>query len=113
MLLSIRYIDSVETETHIYIATERVRPLEGVLRDWETGGALASGAGRAKGKENWIGWGVRSVSVSSSQHFLAPNLAAHAIPSPLLLFSILLLYPNIIPTSFQPLSLSLLPSNGV
>ncbi|OXM77370.1 SCY1-like [Cryptococcus neoformans Bt63] len=72
----IRYIDSVETETHIYIATERVRPLEGVLRDWETGGALASGAGRAKGKENWIGWGVRSV--SSALAFLnSPPLSQH------------------------------------
>ncbi|OWZ36136.1 SCY1-like [Cryptococcus neoformans c45] len=72
----IRYIDSVETETHIYIATERVRPLEGVLRDWETGGALALGAGRAKGKENWIGWGVRSV--SSALAFLnSPPLSQH------------------------------------
>ncbi|OXC70667.1 hypothetical protein AYX13_00645 [Cryptococcus neoformans] len=72
----IRYIDSVETETHIYIATERVRPLEGVLRDWETGGALASGASRAKGKENWIGWGVRSV--SSALAFLnSPPLSQH------------------------------------
>ena len=59
--LSIRYIDSVETDTHVYIATERVRPLEGVLRDWTTGGALA---GKGKGKEDWIGWGVRSISVS-------------------------------------------------
>ena len=45
----------------MYIATERVRPLEGVLRDWTTGGALA---GKGKGKEDWIGWGVRSISVS-------------------------------------------------
>jgi SCY1-like protein 1 len=62
---SIKYIDSIETETHVYIATERVRPLEGVLRDWTTGGALSSGhgKGKGKGKEDWIGWGVRSISV--------------------------------------------------
>lgn len=62
----IKYVDAVETETHVYIATERVRPLEGVLRDWETGGALAgSSASKGKGREDWVGWGVRSVSVSA------------------------------------------------
>ncbi|OCF77226.1 SCY1 protein kinase [Kwoniella mangroviensis CBS 8886] len=71
----IKYIDSVETETHIYIATERVRPLGGVLRDWETGGALAS-KGKGKGKEEWIGWGVKSVSTALA--FLnAPPLSQH------------------------------------
>lgn len=57
----IKYIDSVETETHVYIATERVRPLEGVLREWQTGGPYASSKG--KGKEHWIGWGIQSVAV--------------------------------------------------
>lgn len=52
---SIKYIDSVETETHVYIATERVRPLEGALRDNSIKG---------KAKEEWIGWGVKSVAVS-------------------------------------------------
>lgn len=63
---SIKYIDSVETETHIYIATEPVRPLQAVLRDWGTGGALTgSAAAKSKeGKEAWLGWGVRSISVS-------------------------------------------------
>jgi len=60
---SIKYIDSVETDTHIYIATERIRPLEGVLRDWDTGGALAASS-KGKGKEDWIGWGIKSISVS-------------------------------------------------
>ena len=63
-LYRIRYIDSVETETHVYIATERLRPLEGVLRDWANGGALGGGQGKGKGKEDWIGWGVRSIAVS-------------------------------------------------
>ena len=60
----IKYIDSVETDTHVYIATERVRPLQGVLRDWMSGGALTGGQGKGKGKEDWIGWGVKSISVS-------------------------------------------------
>ncbi|WWC91608.1 uncharacterized protein L201_006554 [Kwoniella dendrophila CBS 6074] len=73
----IRYIDSVETETHIYIATERVRPLEGVLREWETGGALAtSGSAKGKAKEEWIGWGVKSISTALA--FLnSPPLSQH------------------------------------
>lgn len=54
----------------MYIATERVRPLEGVLRDWQTGGALgSSGAAKGKGKENWIGWGVKSIAVSDAESF--------------------------------------------
>lgn len=55
----------METDTHVYIATERVRPLDGVLREWTTGGALAgSGSTKGKGKEEWISWGVRSIAVS-------------------------------------------------
>lgn len=65
LTFSIKYIDSVETETHIYIATEPVRPLQGVLRDWGTGGAFSrSAASKGKhGKEAWLGWGIRSVAV--------------------------------------------------
>lgn len=49
----------------MYIATERVRPLDGVLRDWASGGALAgSSSVKGKGKEDWIGWGIRSIAVS-------------------------------------------------
>lgn len=41
-----------------------MRPLEAVLRDWQTGGALAnSGSAKGKGREDWIGWGVKSVAV--------------------------------------------------
>ncbi|CAD6573941.1 MAG: hypothetical protein TREMPRED_000967 [Tremellales sp. Tagirdzhanova-0007] len=73
----VKYVDSVETDTHIYIATERVRPLEGVLRDWEIGGALSgSSTAKGKGKEDWIGWGVRSLSVAIA--FLnSPPLSLH------------------------------------
>lgn len=48
-------MDSIETDTHVYIATERVRPLQSVLRDTDLKG---------KAKEEWIGWGVKSISVS-------------------------------------------------
>ncbi|WVQ84322.1 hypothetical protein IAT38_006474 [Cryptococcus sp. DSM 104549] len=73
----IKYIDSIETETHIYIATERVKPLEGVLREWNTGGSLAgTGSSKGKGKDEWIGWGVKSVSTALA--FLnAPPLSLH------------------------------------
>ncbi|KAK8853130.1 hypothetical protein IAR55_003831 [Kwoniella newhampshirensis] len=73
----LKYIDSVETETHVYIATERVRPLEGVLREWETGGGLAgSGSTKGKGKEEWIGWGMKSISTALA--FLnSPPLSQH------------------------------------
>ena len=68
----VKYVDSVETETHVYIATERVRPLQGVLRDWTTGGALSQGKG--KGREDWISWGLRSVAVSFDHVARAPSL---------------------------------------
>ncbi|BEI81446.1 hypothetical protein CcaverHIS002_0206060 [Cutaneotrichosporon cavernicola] len=74
----IKYIDSVETETHIYVATEPVRPLQAVLRDWGTGGALTgSAASKGKeGKEAWLGWGVKSISTALA--FLnAPPLSQH------------------------------------
>lgn len=54
----------MEIEIYIYIVIECVCFLEGVLRDWEIGGVFVLGVGRVKGKENWIGWGVRSVLVS-------------------------------------------------
>ena len=40
-----------------------MRPLDGVLRDWQTGGGLG-GSSKGKGKEEWIGWGVKGISVS-------------------------------------------------
>jgi len=51
---SIKYVDSIETDTYVYIATERVRPLQSALRDTDLKG---------KAKEEWIGWGVKSISV--------------------------------------------------
>lgn len=53
----------------MYIATERLRPLESIMREWEVGGGLAT-AGKG-GKEQWIGWGVQRIAVSSC---LSPEL---------------------------------------
>ncbi|ODO05374.1 SCY1 protein kinase [Cryptococcus wingfieldii CBS 7118] len=84
----IKYIDSIETETHVYIATERVRPLAAVLRDWDTGGALATGSGasRAKGKEEWIGWGVKSISTAVAFLNTAPLSLHHSYILPSSIF---------------------------
>ncbi len=62
----LKYIDSVETDTHVYIATERVRPLNEVLRDWDTGSFVSKGGGKGKekAKEEWLAWGVKSLGVS-------------------------------------------------
>jgi len=59
----IKYIDSVETETHVYIATEPVRPLAAVMRDMEGAGA---GAKSRESKASWMGWGLKSISVSDN-----------------------------------------------
>ncbi|EIW72262.1 hypothetical protein TREMEDRAFT_26372 [Tremella mesenterica DSM 1558] len=73
----LKYVDSVETDTHVYIATERVRPLEAVFRDWETGGTLtSSSSSKGKAREDWIGWGVKSIAVATA--FLnSPPLSLH------------------------------------
>ncbi|KAL7418377.1 Nuclear aminoacylation-dependent tRNA export pathway component [Cryptotrichosporon argae] len=81
----IKYIDSVETETHVYIATEQVRPLEGVLRDWEPGGALA-GAKNKEAKEAWLGWGVKSISTALAFLNAAPLSLHHAYAIPSSIF---------------------------
>ncbi|RXK37790.1 SCY1 protein kinase [Tremella mesenterica] len=73
----LKYVDSVETDTHVYIATERVRPLEAVFRDWETGGTLtSSSSSKGKAREDWIGWGVKSIATATA--FLnSPPLSLH------------------------------------
>ncbi|KAJ9115267.1 hypothetical protein QFC20_001134 [Naganishia adeliensis] len=73
----LKYIDSVETETHIYIATERVTPLGAVLQQWEDGKIVKGDAGsRKKGQEEWITWGLKSIGTALA--FLsAPPLSQH------------------------------------
>lgn len=111
MASSLKYIDSVETETHVYIATERVRPLEGVLRDWETGGALSgSSASKGKGREDWVGWGIRAVSVRAISRHPAQSLtAAFRLPWR---SSMRPLYQSTTRTSSHPPSSSRPPWNG-
>lgn len=54
----LKFMDAVESETSIYIMTERVRPLSS---------ALAQYSGRSQQeKEDWLLWGIHRVSVSSN-----------------------------------------------
>ncbi|KAJ9095595.1 hypothetical protein QFC21_005466 [Naganishia friedmannii] len=73
----LRYIDSVETETHIYIATERVTPLGAVLQHWEEGKVVKGDlATRKRGQDEWLAWGLKSIATALS--FLnAPPLSQH------------------------------------
>ena len=56
----LRFIDAVETETCIWIATERVRHLPGVLD------AMSAPGQRGSGKDDYLVWGLQRVSVSIS-----------------------------------------------
>lgn len=54
----LKFMDAVETDTIIYIMTERVRPLQYVLQSWR---------GRnAKEREDWLFWGLHRISVCSA-----------------------------------------------
>lgn len=50
----LKLIDSLETPTAVYIAVERVRPLGKALEEM----------GTSKGRQEWVGWGIRSIAVS-------------------------------------------------
>lgn len=51
----LKFIDVVETETTIYVVTERIQPLGVALAAWE---------GRAAGsKEEWLIWGLHRIAV--------------------------------------------------
>ncbi|KAI5454226.1 Nuclear aminoacylation-dependent tRNA export pathway component [Naganishia albida] len=73
----LKYIDSVETDTQIYIATERVTPLGAVLQQWQDGKIVkGDAASRKRGQEEWIAWGLRSIGTALA--FLnAPPLSQH------------------------------------
>lgn len=51
----LKYIDAVESDSSIFIVTERVRPLVG---------AEELGKGQS-GKDDWVVWGVHRISVRS------------------------------------------------
>lgn len=76
----LRLLDSAETPTAVYIAVERVRPLGKALEENNAG---RSGTQR----EEWIGWGLSRVTVSTSTRravrdfapFSGTRLAAHSL----------------------------------
>jgi len=51
----LKFIDAVESDTSIYIMTERVQPLSNILPAW----ALR----KASEKEEWLFWGLHRISV--------------------------------------------------
>ena len=51
----LRFIDAVETDTVIYIMTERVQPLGRAMQNLSTK--------TAKDKEDWLVWGLQRISV--------------------------------------------------
>ena len=55
-------MDAVETESNVYIMTERVRPLHVVLSSWSTR--------NSKEREEWLLWGLHRISVSLIHSFL-------------------------------------------
>lgn len=74
----LRYIDSLETETHIYIATERVRPLSSVLSDWKssTSSLIPNPTHRKTAQNEWLAWGLKSLSTGLA-FVNAPPLSQH------------------------------------
>lgn len=52
----VRFIDTVDSESIVYIMTERVRPLGQVLQTWSSKSA--------KEREEWNTWGLQRISVS-------------------------------------------------
>jgi SCY1-like protein 1 len=76
---SLRYIDSLETETHIYIATERVRPLSAALNDFTNSSIIPSSSHRERAKQEWLAWGLKSLSTGLAFINAAPLSQHHAL----------------------------------
>ena len=55
----LKFMDAVESESSIFIMTERVRPLSNVLPQYSTK--------KAQETEDWLLWGLHRISVSSRQ----------------------------------------------
>jgi SCY1-like protein 1 len=53
----LKFMDAVESESSIFIMTERVRPLLNVLPQYSTK--------KAQETEDWLLWGLHRISVSS------------------------------------------------
>ncbi|KAF9467357.1 armadillo-type protein [Collybia nuda] len=52
----LKFMDAVETDTNIYIMTERVRPLQTALQAWTSRDS--------REKEDWLLWGLHRISVA-------------------------------------------------
>ncbi|PSR88589.1 hypothetical protein PHLCEN_2v5116 [Hermanssonia centrifuga] len=52
----LKFLDGVETDTTVYIMTERVRPLASVLQD--------ASSKSAQDKEDWLLWGLHRISIA-------------------------------------------------
>ncbi|CCL98356.1 uncharacterized protein FIBRA_00351 [Fibroporia radiculosa] len=52
----LRFMDAVETDTTIYIMTERIQPLASAVSQWSSKGAQE--------KEDWLIWGLHRISVA-------------------------------------------------
>ncbi|PCH43923.1 ARM repeat-containing protein [Wolfiporia cocos MD-104 SS10] len=52
----LKFMDAVETDSTIYIMTERVRPLASAISEWSSKGAQQ--------REDWLIWGLHRVSVA-------------------------------------------------
>ena len=57
----LKFMDAVETDTTIYIMTERVRPLQSVLKTWSSR--------EPHQREDWLLWGLHRISVC----FISPS----------------------------------------
>lgn len=51
----LKFLDAVETDTTVYIMTERVRPLAAAIQERASKGAQE--------KEDWLLWGIHRISV--------------------------------------------------
>lgn len=51
----LKYIDTVDSDSTVYIMTERVKPLGQAIQAWSTKGA--------KEREDWTVWGLQRISV--------------------------------------------------
>lgn len=69
----LKFLDAVETETTVYIMTERVRPLAPAIQE--------RASKSAQEKEDWLLWGLHRISVSTLKRCLFVNSPVHRLLS--------------------------------
>lgn len=62
----LKFMDGVETDSTVYIMTERVRPLSAALSEWSSK--------EAQEREDWLIWGLHRVSVRSNSTLVPTEL---------------------------------------